>query len=209
MAFKGHTTKPCEGCGTTDGRPIGQVCRRCRELLAEAALARAAAAAKQAVIPMSVPADASWPSFTLPVREGGHVAYEQRLDQRLERALQAVCRGLWEVIPDDVAHERMPVDPTSRHGWRLSVPDLLAVDYQSSYRHRRASALIDPAAADAVRQLDAVLRETFAAIYRSGVEQGTNLLGQLATGQVSADDFNKKTVLGDAGATVRRQFREE
>jgi hypothetical protein len=200
------TDKPCEGCGQGGGRPIGQVCRDCRELLTEAKANRRAASLRVNLVPMNVPFE-SWPSFVLPIQEDARLDYNDRMSKRLERTLHAVCAPLWQVVPWKAIHDRMPMDERGRY--RLSPPDLLSHDAHYSYRHTRTNALIDPALIEPIRQLDALIREVAKAAYDNGVDRGSSLLSQLAAGTISPEDFNKKTVLQDAGAKVRRQYKEE
>lgn len=179
---RGQTSKPCEGCGSTTGRPIGKLCRSCRETLERARLADERIAEfvattgqweKARVLP-------AWQSFyegamcdapaASPYGEPHRVLGEAMrcLTQLVSRECVDTAPLLWE------ARKRLPCLPVRR-------PEYVDSDAVREF---------PPHVVDALAWLDACIRAGLQLAHEAGVEKGKGALLALAEGRMTSAAFD-------------------
>jgi hypothetical protein len=105
----------------------------------------------------------------------------------------------WEVV-----HERHPVGSS---GYELE--PIYTDRAMPGYDRQRLPVLALPDDIARIRALDEAIRAAIATAEATGTTRGSSLLGQLAAGSLTIDDFNKKTATQDPDAQARRVYRDD
>ncbi|MES2877522.1 MAG: hypothetical protein V4713_03800 [Pseudomonadota bacterium] len=183
-AKKGYTFDACHGCGQVpsdwQGRPAKGVCSNCQQTLDLARrLAKEQTAAGAAMLAVGIPTQPHWlPYLTQASNFGG----EKRPNIQNEFwKLALLCSSPAieraanpQVLAKPKKNERMDWSPHRPEDVRL-MPAGIAAQFDTLF--------------DAIRQgLDAAREE--------GKERGQSLLGQLASGDITANKFNEMTLRG-------------
>ena len=193
--MKGYTDKPCEGCGELGPRPIGSVCATCKQLLKEAREARARQGGRDTQLYRIPGATHGLRSYYVPTLVSG--TSDQRDRDAVRNAIMQVAS--------------LSGEPLLGSG-SSSAPAVFARSLERYDSWMAPSAahhlFLAPPLAQALDQLDQAIAQAFTSTFQAGVNQGSSLLGQLAAGKMSTEDFNKKTVLGDSQAVARRTYED-
>ena len=175
------TRKPCPGCGTAErwaARRSDKVCRECAAKISgydALVKKRERTGDKEYALPER--AD-RWPYF--------HFKGRIREDFSSPDPLNDVLRGwLWKA-----ACLMGRAAPDGRHYDLPRIPGRAWADGSSSMLARRFT---DDEVA-AIEGLDAAIRKVVQLAFAAGVRDGTDLLGSMADGSITADEFNKKSL---------------
>jgi hypothetical protein len=172
---KGETKKACPGCGTPGLRKIDEVCAECKKKLQEADEARQRRERDTEHQVYQVPR--RFPSYVVPA--GYHTRGNVRApEEAITRAMEALVLS----IGAPVAGRYFPAERLFYYpkGYRV------VYDYPSGFLMFR------PATAQAVDQLDSAIQAALEAAYQAGKGDGSHLLMQLADGDLTVGDFNKR-----------------
>lgn len=172
MSRPGRSTQPCHGCGSTLPHLTGRVCDTCAQALVEHSQIMAQRAAmKDAVVMASKEREYALPRLehTPDLRdERGSPHYPiQEGFLELTRALSTSCQytSSAPLIFKPAPNEYAP------NNWRTYVR-------------------INPDHAKVLGDTYEAVRVALEHAYRKGHADGRNLLGQLASGQITEDEFN-------------------
>lgn len=181
------TSKPCPGCGRENThRPVDGVCSECEALLREALAARERAAAQTERQRYRVPgADHAFPAYRV---SGTTLGTEGAIaDQARRRITLALAQLTLAAGPLHTEH-RSNQEPVvfTREG---------AVRDWMGYGEARVLDLAVPLAA-ALDALDQAIAQAMQASYMQGFATGRNLLLALSEGQVTADEFERRSLQG-------------
>ncbi len=197
------TRKPCPGCRERSTRPAEEVCHRCKELLREAREMRERQ--KQDARQLyRAPAPNDWPRIFIPGVRWTGGDYQNCLDYRLTGALAALAWRVLEGVSWEVVHERQPAGSS---GYELE--PIYTDRAMPGYDRQRLPVLALPDDIARIRALDEAIRAAIATAEATGTTRGSSLLGQLAAGGLSVEDFNKKTATQDPDAQARRVYRDD
>ena len=178
MSKPGHSKLPCHGCGSTLTHRTGQVCDDCRAALREhREIMAQRAATKGAVVMLSKERAYALPRLPhLPGRGFGD-----------EPPIQTGFLALVAALSTKAAYDsgapqifRKPPKDTSLEEWRTNV-------------------LINPDHAKVLGDTYEAIRVSLEHAYAKGHAEGRNLLGQLASGQITADQFNDTAIRKEGG----------
>ena len=169
-ASPGYSYEPCHGCGSENQHPKGQLCNECSKELTEARLINAAAKANPARSVRRFPkADRSHDVM-------GY--YGNRIDSAASRGLQqAIVDLAWTVVTEA--------------GYVHNADGLLPLHRDSGYIDSYVWA--DNAFVEKLNALDVAIRTALENVARNNRQEGQSLLLQLASGELSMNDFDKQT----------------
>lgn len=182
MPRRGMTDKPCPGCGDASGRPTDKVCMACQTLISEAIAARKRQA-EQTVLRLyhtpGVPHE-------YPYLHGAPSVEGREVNRLFDRMVHAV------------AEPSITTDWTELRDAYPERPTKLFVDRRrhstQGYSYHLPVILLRPEAAEALDQLHLALQVAFVAARTENVQYGASLLVRLGTGELSMDEFTKRTV---------------
>lgn len=175
-AKKGYTFDPCHGCGEVpdgyEGRKKDAVCSNCRQTLNLAKKAADDQKLRGDAIVVAIPTQSHWLPYLL---ERG--SFDER---------NAIQRAFWAVaLASSAPHldgglRQAKYLVTSRSGdhspWSAYGPE----DFR----------LMPAGVATSLDVLYSAIRKGLETCYSEGKKDGSNLLGQLASGGITADKFN-------------------
>jgi len=188
------STIPCPGCNEVIWkRPVDKVCRRCQKLMEDGRKAREAQAQTEKVFVMAP--DRRWWNY-LRAGSSGFSRIDTPRD-RLEFAMHSLLEVLIEPCLDARGYDTHSL-------YRNAFFSIEGHGSHSYWSEQDVPAFVDPKAREAVVALHQAILDSLQQAYRDGVREGSSLLAQLASGDITAEDFNKKTVLGDKNAKVYR-----
>jgi hypothetical protein len=150
----------------------------------------------------------SWrgfPYFSVPgdTTVRGDSNHRYTIADPLREALSALYYELAETIPWEVVKARSPDMST------YEFPAVFLDQHDHACDGQGVTVLIAPENVERLRTVYANLRAALTCAEAHGRAQGAMLLSQLAAGQISAEDFNKKTVLADSGAVAARRVYQD
>jgi hypothetical protein len=179
-----RTTKPCPGCGAVDRyRPADKVCTTCAKTLADVAKIRAEAEQLRATVAASLVAETKPRNLYVP-EKGYGILHGNRMsdsDEYFDLRDKTVAMFLALLAPLD----RRRVDQWLSNG---SLPG--SGEYA---RHDRQGCVeATDAGVEAAKVWWKSLTAFSQACYGAGVEDGRDLLGQLAAGLMTADQVTDR-----------------
>lgn len=185
---RGKTRKPCPACKGDKLRPIDGVCPDCRMKLDEWEELQQQQAARQDVGRYHIPRqESAMPHYST---DGDQHAPHQAKSRAIQAALWQLMREGAEIMT---------------RSWRLAHPETEYNAPDSSWHStvifpwprgrydETRDALMTPAFAQALAELDRAILETVRQAYLDGVADGSNLLRQLAAGEITAAQLNTIT----------------
>jgi len=176
MAF--GTWKPCHGCGEKTGwRPVNTLCGPCKTAL-QAGRGMKASEEDRAEKVKIYRLTPEWPGIYSPGREG----------RDMELAFAEVART-------GMRRARSRQDPYDKTMLELP-PSGRGVNYFSTHDKRAPLWVGTKRFASALTRLDRVVRETVSKVYKTGKEEGSDLLMQLARGEISVDQISNEHLKG-------------
>lgn len=216
--MRGHTSKPCEGCGRKSNRESvheaesygwerkqGENCSDCQAELETGRGAVAELAKIQGrdgdTLWRWVSMHYAWPSYRT---ERGHCGSDQTADA-LHRAMWELAGEFTRPAPADaprdskrfVMRERTHFDPPGARGRKirdyLPWPRLVGTDESWSGRDMGWGCLVlcRPSVRDRLFALDEAIRAGLDAAWDNGKSLGGSVLMSLASGALSLDDFDE------------------
>jgi hypothetical protein len=203
MPRAGYTEAPCDGCGEGGGREKGKLCRSCQDLIKEARAARDRQAAITDRVLYRIPSSDHGLSAYYIRQQSTSGARDQSSRNRVRDLLMQLTTLIGEPRSGPPNHAHAPPALYDR----TTGPNQSDRDGMSSWYAR--DLWMTPELAMALNMLDQAIETALIQTFAAGVDMGSSLIGQLASGAISAEDFNKKVVLGDSRATVtRKEFKE-
>lgn len=163
---RGFTNKPCPGCGAEGSRPTNGVCQVCEARLRLAIALEKSEGQRQGLQRFTT----KKVSYALP--------YFLHQTDRLRDAIHALSHAVSQPAADDWNRENAPPlfdDTSERRGF----------DVVRMFEPRHAAALIEIFEAS---------REAVVGAYTKGHNRGRDLLRSLASGEVTADQFNDAAI---------------
>lgn len=171
MTRKGVSKQPCHGCGSTDEHWTGQVCDECarsikgyKELMAQRAADTSTVLMKGKEVAYALPHISNCGTEASRAVQSGFLALQNALS----------VPSTWH---EGIAKERI-FDP--RNTYRES-------DWDMQVR-------IKPEHAKALGGTYGAVCDAISGAYKAGHSAGRNLLNQLASGQITADEYNNKAL---------------
>lgn len=180
MSRPGRSTLPCHGCGSTLAHFTGQVCDDCAKALREhREIMAQRAATKDAVVMQSKERSYALPRLPhLPPRPA------DELDYPIQSGFLKLVEALSVKAPYDQSAPQIFKKPPN----------------DSSYEEWRTTVLINPDHAKVIGNTYEAVRVAINHAYSVGHADGKNLLGQLASGRITADEFNDRAIRKEGGA---------
>lgn len=180
-----HTTKPCPGCGQVDRyRPADKVCDTCKKKLARIADIEAEATQLRATVAAALKAETKPHRCHIPEKGYGMVGVNNRLAESVEYTnLRATTETMILAL-------LAPLDRGRVDEWRNNAPIPVTGDQYLPPDLRCVEATDEGAKAASLwwRSLKAWSQ----ACYGAGVEDGRDLLGQLAAGEMTVTQVNDR-----------------
>lgn len=179
-----HTTKPCPGCGQVDRyRAADKVCKTCRTKLDSITAIEAEAEQLRAKVAATLSADTKPRGVYVP-EKGYGIVYNNRLGDSPEYAAMATTfAAMLQALTAPLDRGRM--DAWHRNG---------TVPARSEYSRSEVKSCIE-ATDDGAQATQEYWRTNSAfaqACYGAGVEDGRDLLGQLAAGEMTVTQVNDR-----------------
>lgn len=185
-APRGFESGPCPGCKEGDYHPIGDVCHDCRAKLNRANDLIAQHQAQTDDAWFSYPRYSHWaPGFYV-----GHVDFGEHDGAR--KLADAFHQFVLASAKDTFFREGMPyADPElyRKHGRLIRRPRGWRTDHQAEYDQ----VLLPVKVAAAIGAMDRAIILALTSVAEESYRQGSNLLRQLAVGDMTLDDFEKDT----------------
>lgn len=181
-AKKGFTFDPCHGCGQVpdhwEGRPKDSVCSNCKNTLKLARKFAEEQSSGNELVQVAIPAQSHW----LPYLRQSSLQNQACKDVREAIWRLAISCSSPVVKGADFTKAQLliPVPKNERTDWRPSWPEELRWMSES--------------VASRFATLYMIVRQELDNSYEEGRERGQNLLGQLAAGDLSINDFNKMSL---------------
>lgn len=164
---RGTSTKPCHGCGSTDMHWTNQVCDECAQALRE----HAEMVKRRDECPDTVVMMGKAQAHALP--------WIPKLDSEQCKPIQAGFHALQEAMSEQCGYAP------------YSIPRIFpTLRASSSSNDWNQTVRIRPDVAAALGSTYKAVADAVAAAHKKGHEEGRNLLAQLASGQITTDDFN-------------------
>jgi hypothetical protein len=178
MRERGTSAKPCPGCGEKVWHPVSGVCHTCRDTL-EAA--RHQYTNIQALLERKegrlyfFAMTAHWN----PYLSGGRDAPSHEVNDPYQEAL----RDLVLAAALEVRDRKLPLN--TKHDGEYLI---------ESRRHESGQdrVILKPQVAEAIRALDAWVREVLPKVYEAGKHEGSSILKALQAGRITADAYDKE-----------------
>jgi hypothetical protein len=202
MPRAGYTEAPCDGCGEGGLRQKGKLCRACQDLMKEARAARDRQSAISDRILYRIPSsDHGLPAYYIR-QQSTSGSRDQTHRNRVRDLLMQLTALIGEPLQGPNPNEAPALfDRTTGQDYSSSR------DSMSSWYARHLYMTAEQAMA--LNLLDQAIETALIQTFAAGVEMGSSLLGQLASGAIDVETFNKRTVLQDSRATVtKREFIE-
>lgn len=176
MAF--GTYKPCHGCGKEGYRATNEVCSDCKALL------RVGQAVKQedqekAEVGKLFRLTEEWPSFYIP-------SGDPTAGRALRRAFETLARSALKRV-------RSKVDPYT-DGVEALPPTSDLCHYFSTYDPKATVWTGTARLGAALTELDLQVRKALALVKEIGEKDGSNLLLQIAQGNISVNDLTEASI---------------
>lgn len=180
-----RTTKPCPGCGQIDRyRAADKVCQDCKKKLVRIEAIEAEAAELRATVAASLSADTKPHRLHMPEKAYGMVGVNNRLaDSIAYTNLRATTEAMFLAL-------LAPLDRGRVDEWRHNTPLPASGDQYLPPDLRHVEATDEGATASRLwwKSLNAWSQ----ACYGAGVEDGRDLLGQLAAGEMTVTQVNDR-----------------
>lgn len=181
MARRGWTEKPCENCGTTEGRPTGELCFACNKLIEEAVAARERQSEKRGRVALRHSKTAHWNPYYFVGLQSDHAIVDG-----LRRAMTHVVLAAAE-------------EPALGRDWSYDPPFLFQSGLKGPhYGHREYGEtaapilMFDKELAQALDALDKMIVDAIDESRRCGYNEGTRLLNRLASGEIGDAEFKEQ-----------------
>lgn len=191
----GYTHEPYDCCGKdggTYGRPKGQICQDCRNLIEHGKAAQAQACAAMDAGTMGVfrwsERSYAWPRFYGSGADIPGQAHD-RLGDAFWEAVNVVTMPAPATTPDT---SDQPAANPSWVGQKEAWPWLIeAKGTRRSWSESdwRVLRIADPAVREAMNSLHGAIMVALGAAYQAGKAKGSSILQQLASGELSLADF--------------------
>lgn len=180
-----RTTKPCPGCGQIDRyRPADKVCGTCKDKLAKIAAIEAEAAQLRATVAAALNAETKPHRFYISEKAYGMVGVNNRLAESVEYLnLRATTEAMFYAL-------LAPLDRGRIDTWRNNTAIPETGDHYLPLDLRCVETTDD--GAQATRLWWKSLKAWSQACYGVGVEDGRDLLGQLAAGEMTVTQVNDR-----------------
>ena len=181
-----HTRKPCPGCGQVDRyRAADEVCQTCRDKLKRIAAIETEAEQLRATVAGTLAVATKPRGIYLPEKGYGIAGLDSRLSESPEyyafaEATAAMLKALTAPL------DRGRIDQWHNNG---SIPS--QNEYRHAGKHETCVETTDEAA-NAAREWWRVFKTYAQALYGAGVEDGRDLLGQLAAGEMTVTQVNDR-----------------
>lgn len=181
-AKKGYTFDACHGCGQVpshwEGRPKDKVCSNCQNTLKLATQFNTEQSNKNEIAKVGIPAQPHW----LPYIRSSTSRKAGKLDVRSEFwKLAILCSTPSLEDPCFNGVQRLiPIPPGDRPDW-------------SPHEAKDIRLMVSSVSAQFAVLYSAIMQQ-LNECYEDGKERGQSLLGQLASGDLSVNDFNKMTL---------------
>ena len=182
-----HTRKPCPGCGEVDRyRAADEVCQTCRDKLDRIAKIEADAEQLRATVANTLNSETKPRGVYVPEKGYGMAGLDSRLSDSPEYlAFAAATVEMLKALTAPL--DRGRIDEWHNNG---SVPS------HNEYRHSRSQdeicIEITDAGVQATRDWWRAWAALSQALYGAGVEDGRDLLGQLAAGEMTVTQVNDR-----------------
>lgn len=181
MTRPGRSNQPCHGCGSTQTHFTGQVCDDCAKALREhREIMVQRAAVKDAVVMSSKEREYALPRLS-------------HLPSNRDNANPYPIQGGFLKLVGFLSTEA-PYDSSAPQIFRKPPKD-------TSYEEWRTNVRINPDHAKVLGDTYEAVRVALEHAYSTGHADGKNLLGQLAAGHMTADEFNNKAIRAEGGAS--------
>lgn len=208
----GYTSKPCPGCGEDDGglkfRKTGEVCSDCKHLLNQARRHRENQAKQTErqpyLIGYSGPTSYTGEPSTgfvgiIPHYNRGFYAYDHRatLGYSEQKELRA---SFWKLA--DVLVEPVELPLARKHqnlDGKKTVPNFIESKLKDSKVDGEWPVLVDPEIRNRMGRLYEAIYRALISAWEDGFRTGENLLGQLASGDITINDLNEAEIENTKG----------
>jgi hypothetical protein len=179
-----HTKKPCPGCGQIDRyRAADEVCGTCRKKLDRIAAIEAEAVQLRATVAATLNADTKPRGVYVP-EKGYGIVYNNRMGESPEyAAVAATFRTMIQALTG-------PLDRGRADTWHSNGTVPVRSEYSRSEVKSWVETTDDGAKATQVCWL--AFGEFAQACYGAGVEDGRDLLAQLAAGEMTVSQVNDR-----------------
>lgn len=181
MARRGWTEKPCENCGTTDGRATGELCVACKKLVEEAVAARERQSKKRGLVARRHSKNTHWNPYYFIGSQSDHDIVDG-----LRRVMTRVVMAAAE-------------EPALGKDWSYDTPFLFQSGLEESrYGYREYGEMsapilmFDKELALALDALDKMVVDAIIEARRCGYNEGTQLLNRLASGEIGDTEFKEQ-----------------
>ena len=196
-ASRGYTHNKWPCCGKAPGeygRPKAGICDVCVELidLGKASLIRARLAGEKNYTWTEQPH--WWPGYYGPYDflDDGHFA---KRDSSRERLIDAMFELVQCVsTPTESTRNRTYISSIKTEGPVIDAKHLSRID--SGYQGT-TTVMLKENVRDRINDLDATIRLALQSVFKQGLHKGGSALFQLAAGELTTDDFNRKVGLDD------------
>lgn len=182
------TKKPCPGCKEPNtGRELDDVCRTCRRRLNASIEQEELDEKRKSEGEELVGIPWFWPYFAV---HSNHCSGESIADN-LAKAFINLVRTFGRPEP-------RCSDTIDEWNWSIPVKQLFPDrQRQESARSKRSAVWLPSGCAKAIADLDEAVRKAIDLAYHNGKRKGQDLIGGLASGDISLNELNKKTITGE------------
>lgn len=178
MTRPGRSNQPCHGCGSTQTHFTGQVCDNCKAALREhKEIMVQRAAVKDAVVMQSKERSHAMPRLS-------HQPWRELGDDPIQSGFLALVGFLSTAAAYDSSAPQIFKKPSKDTG----------------YEEWRCSVRINPDHAKVLGDTYEAVRSGLEYAYAQGHARGKDLLGQLAAGHMTADEFNDRAIRAEGNA---------
>lgn len=190
-----RTRKPCPACGQVDSyRPAAEICSDCKALIADGKQYR-----EDKIKDAGALTFCKTPSSYLFLEVENDQSYADRHEEprsRLEKAFDEVISLLLSPIPEGLHSPSEPIDRPFYDGpWVVNPRRVL-----EGYR-RDGWMMCRPKAIPAIYALDEAIRFALVSTAKAERRRGSDIVLSLAAGDMTIDDFNRKSTGKDIRAT--------
>lgn len=182
MPEKGFTNKACPGCGELGRRKQNEVCHDCKKILKWAK--QQAKELNKTHKSFLFPEQPHWLPY-LP-----HLSYEKKTDLRrsFHKLVLEAKQNAWTKVESDRTDWR----PDSHLEHDVSEP--LIVLGQDRGDNPRRIVVLESGEAKALQDLYIEINASLKDAYVEGLDEGTNMLRQLATDRITNEEFNEMCI---------------
>lgn len=196
---RGHTADPYECCGKKPesryGRPKGKLCDDCAALIKEGKLSRASLKGTTLTPHRFWEVDYAYPYIHTQARDHG---------RSIATAMYRLASALTTPAPADTPSWKKAPDYAKR---KSGDPWPSIVDAKKDDNDWSMIVMFDPALRTLVNDLDATIRVALKAEYEEGKDDGRSVIRQLATGDMSLNDFDEALLSPEQQAERRKARR--